>query len=289
MRKTLVPFFLLITSLSPGFAQAQIDAATKQDVEDMMQIRGERDQIPLIYSALTSQFVSAFADRYRQQHPNANPTEVQNAATAATEQVQQLLLKAIPTDELLNAMIPVYQKYLTHSDIKTINEFFGTPTGQKLVKNTPAMMADSVQAVQAVAKKHMPEIPAQMEKAATDESLRTNGVVAPPPPATASASILVSQEVSQGLLVKQVPPVYPPLARQARIHGTVVLRAIIAKDGSVENLELVSGHPMLVNAAIDAVRQWQYKPYVLNGAAVEVQTTINVNFLLADNTQTKTP
>ena len=86
-----------------------------------------------------------------------------------------------------------------------------------------------------------------------------------------------------------MPPVYPPLARQARIQGTVVLRAIIAKDGSVENLELVSGHPMLVNAAMDAVMQWQYKPYVLNGAAVEVQTTINVNFLLADNPQTTKP
>jgi protein TonB len=96
-------------------------------------------------------------------------------------------------------------------------------------------------------------------------------------------------EVSQGLLVKQVPPVYPPLARQARIQGTVVLRAIIAKDGSVENLELVSGHPMLVNAAMDAVMQWQYKPYVLNGAAVEVQTTINVNFSLVDNPQTTKP
>lgn len=86
-----------------------------------------------------------------------------------------------------------------------------------------------------------------------------------------------------------MPPVYPPLARQARIQGTVVLRAIIAKDGSVENLELVSGHPMLVNAAMDAVMQWQYKPYVLNGAAVEVQTTINVNFSLVDNPQTTKP
>lgn len=120
-------------------------------------------------------------------------------------------------------------------------------------------------------------------------ALRTNVVASPPASTPASTSIPLRAEVSQGLLVKQVPPVYPPLARQARIQGTVVLRAIIAKDGSVENLELVSGHPMLVNAAMDAVMQWQYKPYVLNGAAVEVQTTINVNFLLADNPQTTKP
>jgi len=99
----------------------------------------------------------------------------------------------------------------------------------------------------------------------------------------------VSVGVSEGLLVKQVPPIYPPLARQARIQGTVVLQAIIDKDGSVKNLQLVSGHPMLVNAAMDAVMQWQYKPYVVDGAAVEVQTTVNVNFSLVDDSQTTKP
>jgi TonB family protein len=120
-------------------------------------------------------------------------------------------------------------------------------------------------------------------------SLRTNVVALPLPTTPATTSIPVNAEVSQGLLVKQVPPIYPPLARQARIQGTVVLQAIIDKDGSVKNLQLVSGHPLLVNAAIDAVKQWQYKPYVLDGAAVEVQTTINVNFSLVGNPQTTKP
>jgi protein TonB len=78
-----------------------------------------------------------------------------------------------------------------------------------------------------------------------------------------------------------VNPVYPPLARQARISGTVVLRAVIGKDGSIQNLSLVSGHPMLAPAAIDAVKQWKYKPYLLNGEPVEVDTEIQVNFTLA--------
>ncbi|MGC2171002.1 MAG: TonB family protein [Candidatus Sulfotelmatobacter sp.] len=93
--------------------------------------------------------------------------------------------------------------------------------------------------------------------------------------------IRVSQGVSQGLLIRRVQPVYPPLARQARIQGTVVLRAVIAKDGSIEDLTLVSGHPMLAPAAIDAVKQWRYKPYLLNGEPVEVDTEVLVNFTLS--------
>jgi len=93
--------------------------------------------------------------------------------------------------------------------------------------------------------------------------------------------VRVSQGVSEGLLVHQVRPVYPPLARSARIQGAVVLQAVIGKDGAIQNLRLVSGHPMLAPAAIDAVKQWRYKPYFLNGEPVEVDTQITVNFTLA--------
>jgi periplasmic protein TonB len=93
--------------------------------------------------------------------------------------------------------------------------------------------------------------------------------------------VRVSAGVTSGLLVRKVNPVYPPLARQARISGTVVLRAVISKDGSIENLSLVSGHPMLAPAAIDAVKQWKYRPYLLNGEPVEVDTEVQVNFTLA--------
>lgn len=93
--------------------------------------------------------------------------------------------------------------------------------------------------------------------------------------------IRVSQGVAQGLLVHQQKPTYPPLARQARIQGSVILAAVIAKDGSIQNLRVVSGHPMLTSAALDAVRSWKYKPYFLNGEPVEVETQITVNFTLA--------
>ena len=75
-------------------------------------------------------------------------------------------------------------------------------------------------------------------------------------------------------------PLYPPLARQTRISGTVRPHAIIAKNGTVEQLEVISGHPLLVQAALDAVRQWKYQPTTLNGEAVEVDTTIDVIFSL---------
>lgn len=93
--------------------------------------------------------------------------------------------------------------------------------------------------------------------------------------------VRVSQGVSEGLLVHQVKPNYPPLARQARIQGSVVLQAVIGKDGSIQNLRLVSGHPMLAPSAIDAVKQWKYRPYFLNGEPVEVDTQITVNFTLS--------
>jgi protein TonB len=93
--------------------------------------------------------------------------------------------------------------------------------------------------------------------------------------------VRVSSGVSSGLLIRKVSPTYPPLARQARIQGTVILQAQISKDGSIQNLQLISGHPMLAPAAIEAVKQWKYKPYLLNGEPVEVETQVQVNFTLA--------
>ena len=82
-------------------------------------------------------------------------------------------------------------------------------------------------------------------------------------------------------LVHRVQPAYPPLARAARIQGSVVLQAVISKTGTIENLQVLNGHPMLVRAALDAVQQWRYRPYFLNGEPVEVETQITVNFILS--------
>ena len=81
-------------------------------------------------------------------------------------------------------------------------------------------------------------------------------------------------------LVRKVEPIYPPIAKTAHISGTVVLHAIIGKDGTIQQLEVMSGHPLLQQSALDAVRQWRYQPTLLNGDPVEVDTTIDVIFSL---------
>jgi len=84
----------------------------------------------------------------------------------------------------------------------------------------------------------------------------------------------------QGNLLVKTMPQYPAIAKAARIQGTVVLQATISKSGTIENLHVVSGPPMLQQAAMDAVRSWRYKPYLLNGDPVEVETQVNVVFNL---------
>jgi protein TonB len=104
-------------------------------------------------------------------------------------------------------------------------------------------------------------------------------VVIPKPPAPSHPPII--SHWAEGNLIYRVQPVYPPLARQARIQGAVQLRAIISKTGTIERLTVESGHPMLVKAAIDAVRQWRYRPYLLNDEPIEIETEITVNFVLS--------
>jgi len=114
------------------------------------------------------------------------------------------------------------------------------------------------------------------------------GPPTPPPPAPVTVvktkndqPIRVGGNVQAANLIKKVTPAYPPLAKQARIQGTVRFNAVIGKDGAIQNLTLVSGHPLLVPAATEAVKQWVYKPTLLNGDPVDVITQIDVNFTLS--------
>lgn len=104
---------------------------------------------------------------------------------------------------------------------------------------------------------------------------------APPPPRPHQTGPLrVGGNVQAARIINRVQPSYPPLARQTRISGTVRLHAIIGKEGTIQQLEVMSGHPLLQQAALDAVRQWRYQPTLLNGEPVEVDTTIDVIFSL---------
>jgi periplasmic protein TonB len=113
---------------------------------------------------------------------------------------------------------------------------------------------------------------------------------APPPsapkpaemkPAAPTKMLTLGGNVLEGKLVKRVIPAYPVLARNMRVSGTVKLHAIVARDGTVRELKVISGHPLLVQAAVEAVRQWLYQPTLLNGEPVEVNAPVDVHFTLA--------
>jgi periplasmic protein TonB len=101
-----------------------------------------------------------------------------------------------------------------------------------------------------------------------------------PPPPIAVQRIRIGGQIQAAKVISARPPVYPALARQARIQGTVILHAIIDPDGRVGELRVISGHPLLARAALEAVRLWRYLPTRLNGQPVEVETTVTVKFVL---------
>jgi protein TonB len=112
----------------------------------------------------------------------------------------------------------------------------------------------------------------------------------PPPPepkhdvkpaAKPQDPVPIGGKVMLARLIHMVKPAYPPLARQTRVSGTVLLQAIIGRDGCIRDLQVLSGHPLLIPAAVDAVRQWLYQPTTLNGSPVEVLTTVEVRFVLS--------
>jgi periplasmic protein TonB len=102
----------------------------------------------------------------------------------------------------------------------------------------------------------------------------------PPPPKAGPSRIKVGGNVQSAKMLRQVQPVYPAIAKTAHVQGTVILHAVISKDGTIEELQYVSGPALLMKAAMDAVHEWRYSPTMLNGEPVEVETTISVEFTL---------
>lgn len=111
----------------------------------------------------------------------------------------------------------------------------------------------------------------------TDQSA-TRICIACAPPSKPKLERVVVSHLSEALLINKVEPIYPKFAIAAGLRGEVRLHAIIAKDGSIQTISVITGHPLLATAAVDAVRQWRYRPYVLNKEPVEVETFITVNF-----------
>jgi periplasmic protein TonB len=129
-----------------------------------------------------------------------------------------------------------------------------------------------------------PPPPAALQVASGSSDAALAGIVSATsnhiPAPSAAGGLRVSQGVVQGLVIKKVAPIYPQQALQMHLQGSVVLQANISKEGKITNVRAISGDAMLARAASDAVRQWKYKPYVLNGEAVGIQSEITVKFTL---------
>ena len=160
-----------------------------------------------------------------------------------------------------------YQPYLVAGKAveveTTVKASFKTTTSYSLVDSPPpqGVVGDSPGGIK----------PGQIGSVATEE---------PRPQASVPLRIRASSGVAGQLIKKKVAPLYPEEARQQRVQGTVLLHVLIDKEGNVEQVDLISGHPLLAPAAIEAVRQWKYTPYLLNQQPVALDTQVEVNFAL---------
>jgi hypothetical protein len=162
--KTVISLLILIfVSLTPAFCQ-QIDAATKEDIEQLLEITGARNDMQIAFAAAAEQSTSMVVEMYKRKNPNATPQQIR-AVTETIAVSMQRMTKAFPFDELETAMVPVYQRHYTHSDIQALLDFYKSPVGQKFVKETPLILVDSMQAMRPLMEKFMAQLEAQAEAA----------------------------------------------------------------------------------------------------------------------------
>lgn len=198
--------------------------------------------------------------------------------------------EALPNAQLKNLLVapppprqPVAQTPATHAQTRTATRVFVAP---RLV--APARIPTRINPLSDAPP--APDIPSPgTGQTASDTGF--DGLVAsigasgpPPPPAVKpkpTGPVTIGGKVAEANVIYSVRPVYPQLAKAARIQGAVEFTATISKQGTIENLTLVRGHPLLVNAAREAVSQWKYRPTLPNGQPVEVVTDITVNFTLS--------
>jgi uncharacterized protein len=167
MKHAIAVLALCLFGFSPAFAQQQIDGATKEDVQQLLEVTGARRNIQALWDNMAQQAASMAADAYQRKHPDASPLEIRKAAELAGESTQKAI-KVFSIDELFDVMIPIYQRHLTHSEIQAVVEFYSSPAGRKMIKEMPAMMAESMQAAQPILQKHLPELEAQAKAAAAE-------------------------------------------------------------------------------------------------------------------------
>jgi len=163
----------LFISLAPAFCQ-QIDAATKEDVEQLLEITGAGNDMQLAWAAAAQQATSMVVESYQRKNPNTTPQQIRTLAETASVSMQRMT-KAFPIDELDAAMVPVYERHHTHSVIQALLDFYKSPVGQKLVKEAPLILVDSMQAVRPLMEKFTAQLEAQAEAEAQAAKQQPDG------------------------------------------------------------------------------------------------------------------
>jgi TonB family protein len=209
-------------------------------------------------------------------------------ARAQHIQEQLMLMVRISPQGDVSEVTPVrHNRLFGQAAIDAVKQWKYTPylvNGQPVEVDTPVVI--TFELPPATATKTPTGVAGDMPGGIPDDRMvgRTQGITSEEPceltEVVLPTRVRISQGVSQRLLVEKIPPQYPADARRKRIEGTVLMRATINNSGDVTAVDLISGHPLLAPAAIDAVERWKYKPYLLNGKPVEVETQVQVNFTL---------
>ena len=173
MKKTILACLIVLLSCAPAVCQQQLNAATKEDVQELLVLMGSRERIQQMWAQMGQQIASTAADSYRLKHPDSTPLQLRQVAELAGKSFQSSL-SVINIDEMLDAIIPVYQQHLTHADVRAIIDFYHSEVGQKFLRELPGLTAESMQAMQPILNKHLPEMQAAADKAIAD-TLKKNG------------------------------------------------------------------------------------------------------------------
>jgi len=285
-------------------------------IDEMLAVSNAREGYNRVVGTIVELFrVTAKTQRRRIEaqlqptHPADDRPSAKKELDAALDEfeasINRMMQKGLEWDSIKSRVAAAYDDLFSEEELAGIVAFYKTPIGQAYARKMPDFAARTGQLSKDAAQAMQPEVMRlvlqTMQKAAGLGYTWTPPpaqAAAPPPGAPAGAMVgsiigslpspdapqtqrlLVGANVQQAKLIEQPKPAYPPLAKQARISGHVLLNAVIGKDGAVRNLVVASGHPLLVPAAMEAVKQWVYQPTIFNGEPVEVMTQIDVNFAL---------
>jgi len=227
------------------------------------------------------------------------PPEVLERAKKRQELSREIMLAKFHAIDFVEILVPIYDKHYSLDDINALIAFYQTPTGRRTLEIEPLITLEVRQALTPALLKIMKDTQEQLKKehpeldAAKDPRPNfgplSGGVIggistaaSPPPhaPGQVPTRITKGGDVAAATATNKVAPVYPELARQARVQGTVRLDTVIDTDGSVIEVTYVSGPAMLVQSAMDSVKQWRFRPTILNGVPVQVECVLDINFRL---------